>query len=330
MKQMETKSLEKKRFSILAAVCLLLLASAIMLMGFGNSKALAESEDSAVSTDSMESTTSTDSTPAIKIKAVAAENFYGEVIQAVGGDSVEVTSVLNNPNIDPHAYEPTTDAAKAVSDAQVIIYTGIGYDEWMDKLIKANSSEIPKVVINVGEDLLGKKDGDNPHIWYDPTTMPKLATRVADELAKLNPSQDQAYHQKALDYIASLQPINDKIQKIQQTSASIAVSEPVFDYMAAALNLSISDPKFAKAIEEGTDPAPRDVANLQNNIEGKEIKLFIYNIQTQSPTVENIVKLANSAGIPVVEVTETEPTGKNYLQWMTDQLDEVGKALGIE
>jgi zinc/manganese transport system substrate-binding protein len=284
--------------------------------------------DTGNSITSAGSSASTNAAPIDKIKIVAAENFYGEVAQAVGGDSVAVTSILSNPNIDPHAYEPTVETAKTVNDARVIIYTGIGYDAWMEKLINANSSASSKTVINVGNDR-GKKEGDNPHIWYDPTTIPILAVKIADELAKIYPDQDKAFHQRAKDYIASLQPLYDKIQKIQQTSAVIDVSEPVFDYMAAALNMTVGDPKFAKAIEENVDPAPRDVAQLQSDIKGKQIKLFVYNIQTQSPTVEKIVQLAKSSNIPIVEVTETEPIGKNYLQWMMDQLDQIGKALGV-
>jgi zinc/manganese transport system substrate-binding protein len=264
-----------------------------------------------------------------KIKVVAAENFYGEVAQAVGGDRVEVTSILTNPNTDPHGYEPTPDASEAVQRAQVVVYNGAGYDEWMEKLLGADSKANTKFVIKVAEDLQGKKKGDNEHVWYDPTTMPKLATSLADQLAKIDPSQANAYHQRAKDYIASLSPLTEKVQKLKQSSTTpIDVSEPIFDYMAEALNLKINDAKFAKAIDEGTDPAPTDVAALQNDLKGKKVKFFVYNVQNSSPTVDNMVKLAKANGVPIVQVTETEPKGKSYLQWMTDQLDEISKALG--
>jgi zinc/manganese transport system substrate-binding protein len=305
----------------------LVLSSAILLTACGNSSTQnlsASTSDSKA--PAAQTTSATQTAPAVKIKISAAENFYGEVARMVGGDRVEVTSILDNPNVDPHDYEPTPDVAKTVSDSKVIVYNGVGYDAWMEKLVQADSSAKTKTVIKVADDLMGKKEGDNEHVWYNPDTMPKLANRLADELTKLDPSGDQIFHKNAQTYISSLDPIKAKVQKLQQSGIKIAVSEPVFDYMAIALNLSINDTKFAKAINEGSDPSPADVAQLQNDIKGN-VKLFIYNIQNSSPTVDNIVKLAKSSGVPIVEVTETEPTGKNYLQWMTDQLDQVEKAL---
>jgi zinc/manganese transport system substrate-binding protein len=267
--------------------------------------------------------------PAGKIKIVAAENFLGEVASAVGGDSVEVTSVITNPNADPHDFEPTAETSKEISDAQVIVYVGIGYDEWMDKLVTASSSS--KNVINLGEGLLGKKDGDNPHVWYIPDSMPKLADALADELGKIDPSQADAFKKRAQEYKNSLAPLTELVAKLKQTSpVDIAVSEPVFDYMAAALNLNVIDPRFAKAIEEEADPAPGDVAVLQDALKAKKVKLFVQNTQADSPTVKTMVDVASANEVPVVHVTETEPQGKNYLKWMTDQLIEVQHALGVK
>ncbi|GIM45143.1 metal ABC transporter substrate-binding protein [Collibacillus ludicampi] len=306
-----------KHNKLLMTGCSLAFTTALLLSGC-----------STHSTNTASSSPST--TPDKKIKVIAAENFYGEVAQAVGGDRVEVKSILTNPNVDPHEYEPTPEVAKEITDAQVIVYNGIGYDDWMDKILKAGSSTNTKTVINVGNDLLGKKVGDNPHVWYAPEIMPKLANKIADDLSKIDPSQDQAFHQRAKDYIATLDPLNKKIQQLKQASPTpIDVSEPVFDYMLKDLNLNINDPNFAKAIEEGSDPIPADLIQLQNDMKNKKVKFFVYNIQNSSATVDNIVKLANSAGIPVVKVTETEPEGKNYLQWMMDQLNEVENALKV-
>jgi zinc/manganese transport system substrate-binding protein len=266
-----------------------------------------------------------------KIKIVAAENFYGEVAKAVGGDHVEVTNILDNPNTDPHDFEPTPDVARTVSKAQMIIYNGVGYDAWMDKLINADSSSKSKSITKVADDVMGKKEGDNEHIWYNPDTMPKLAKKIADDLAKLDPSQAQTYQKNAQNFIDSLAPLQEKVQKLKQaTGTKIDVSEPVFDYMANALNLDINDQKFSKAIDNGSEPSASDVAQLQSDIKDKKIKLLVYNTQNSGPTVENLVKMAKSSGVPVVKVTETEPKGKNYLQWMSDQLDQVAKALGIQ
>lgn len=266
-----------------------------------------------------------------KIKIVAAENFYGEVAKAVGGDKVDVTNILDNPNTDPHDFEPTPEVARTVSNSQVIVYNGVGYDAWMDKLISADSSSKSKSITKVADDVMDKKEGDNEHVWYNPETMPKLANKLADDLAKLDPKNAQNYHKNAQAFIVSLAPLEEKIQKLKQTSGvKIDVSEPVFDYMANALNLSVNDTRFSKAIDEGNDPAASDVAQLQSDIKGKNVNVFVYNIQNSSPTVDNLVKLAKSSGVPVVQVTETKPKEKNYLEWMNDQLDQVAKALGIE
>jgi zinc/manganese transport system substrate-binding protein len=295
----------------------LALASVFILSGCSSSSKTASSSSNTDQTQSA-------------IKVVTAENFYGEVAQAVGGNRVEVTSILTSPNADPHGYEPTSDDSKIVHNATVVIYNGAGYDAWMEKLVNAGSAD-SKTVIKVAEDLQGKKEGDNEHVWYDPTTMSKLANSLADQLAKLDPSQSDGYQQRAKDYIASLSPLTDKVNNLKQSSPIlIDVSEPIFDYMAESLNLKINSTEFAKAIDEGTDPAPAVVGTLQNDLKEKKVKLFVLNVQTSNPIIDNMVKLAEDNGIPIVQVTETKPEGKNYLQWMTDQLDQVGKALALK
>lgn len=280
---------------------------------------------------SSNSTSNTGNSSNGKIKIVAAENFYGEVAKAVGGDHVDVTNILDNPNADPHDFEPTPDVARKVSKAQMIIYNGVGYDAWMDKLINVDSSSKSKSITKVADDVMGKKEGDNEHIWYNPDTMPKLAKKIADDLAKLDPSHAQTYQKNAQTYITSLAPLQEKVQKLKQTAgAKIDVSEPIFDYMANALNLDINDQKFSQAIDNGSEPSASDVAQLQSDIKDKKIKLLVYNTQNSGPMVNNLVKMAKSSGVPIVKVTETEPKGKTYLQWMNDQLDQVAKALGIQ
>jgi zinc/manganese transport system substrate-binding protein len=296
----------------------LTLASVLILSGCSSSS---KTTSSSSNTDQTQSA----------IKLVAAENFYGEVAQAVGGDRVEVTSILDDPNLDPHDYEPKPDDSKTVDNAAMVIYNGAGYDSWMEKLINAGSSADSKTVIKVAEDVQGIKEGDNEHVWYDPTTMSKLANSLADQLAKIDPDQSSAYQQRAKDYITSLSPLTDKVNSLKQSNPiPIDVSEPVFGYMAKALNLQVNNSEFAKALDEGTDPSPAVLGNLQNDLKEKKVKLFVNNIQNSSPIVENMVKLAEANGVPIVQVTETKPEGKNYLQWMTDQLDQVGKALALK
>jgi zinc/manganese transport system substrate-binding protein len=262
------------------------------------------------------------------IQLVAAESFYGELAKAVGGERVKVTSILEGPDVDPHGYEPTAETARKVNEAHVILYNGIGYDEWMKKLIKANSNTANQVIIAVGSDLLKKQDGDNPHVWYDPDTMPKLADLLAAKLAVLDPNQADAYKIRAEHYKASLAPIADLVKALKQSSyKDIAVSEPVFDYMAEALQLKAIVPKFALAVEEETDPSPGDVAKLQTAIKTKAIQFFVQNTQVHSPIVRNMSDLAKQNQIPIVQVSETAPHGQNYVQWMTDILNQVQAAL---
>lgn len=302
-------------FRSFRALSITVVSAAILLSGCGSASPSSASSDKSASSGG-------------KIKLVAAENFYGEAAKAVGGDYVEVTSILNSPDADPHDFEPTPEASKAVHDAKVVIYNGIGYDEWMKKLIDASGDAKNKNVIAVGSDIMGKKEGDNEHVWYNPDTMPKYADKLAERLGKLDPEHKDAYQKQADAYKTTLKPFTDLAKELKQTaSVPIAVSEPVFDYMADALKLTITDKKFSLAAEESTDPAPADIAQLQNDIKNKKIKMFVNNIQASSPTVKNIADLAKSNGIPVIEVTETLPAGKNYVQWMVDILNQIKTAL---
>lgn len=259
-----------------------------------------------------------------KIKIVAAEDVYGEVAKAVGGDHVTVTSIITGSNSDPHDFEPTPKTAKTVSNASVVIYNGIGYDNWMDQLISSSSKHDKKNTINVGDDVMGKQNGDNPHIWYQPETMPRVSTVLADQLAKIDPKHAEDYRHQASNYQDSLQPFLDLVNKLQQPKLKrIEVTEPVFDYMLNALNYQSNNRNFPLAIEEGTDPAPKDVAQMQNDLKEGKIAFLIENIQVNSPIIDQLVKLAKENDVPIVKVTETLPEGKDYKTWMMDQLKQI-------
>lgn len=260
-----------------------------------------------------------------KINIVAAEDFYGEVARAVGGNHVNVTSIINKPSIDPHEFEPTTATAQSVNNAKLVIYNGIGYDSWMDKLVSADQGN--KKVLRVGEDLMNKKSGDNEHLWYDPETMPKLAQRIAAELAKLDPSHAKDYQKNANAYIAEIKPVKNLAAKLakQTNNKTVDVSEPVFDLMLQALKYKISNKGFELAVENGSDPAPKDIAAMQSDIIHHRIHFFVENIQASDPTVGRIVALANKNNVPVVKVTETLPDGQSYKSWMLGELQQIEK-----
>lgn len=264
-----------------------------------------------------------------KINIVTTTDFYGEVAKAVVGNKGNVTSIINNPAIDPHDYEPTTEIAKKVSRADITVANGIGYDSWMNKL---SSDSQDSVFIKVGEDIMNKKTGDNPHLWYNPKTMPKYANYLANELGKKRPKDKKYFENNAKKYINSLKPVNNELSKLKKTAKNtknkdVYVSEPVFDYSIKAMGFTIGDKDFEKAIENGTDPSPKVVKDMRNGLRNKKVTFLVYNEQAQSKTVDNLVSLAKKHDIPVLKVTETLPAGKTYKEWMLSQYRQLNKIL---
>ncbi|KRK11759.1 metal ion ABC transporter periplasmic protein surface adhesin [Lacticaseibacillus zeae DSM 20178 = KCTC 3804] len=260
-----------------------------------------------------------------KIQVVASVDFYGEVAKAVGGKQVQVTSIIDNPAIDPHDYEPTTQVGKQIATANVVIANGIGYDGWMTKLIKSENKS--KQSLRVAEDIMGKHEGDNEHIWYDPRTMPKLANALAARFAKQNPDKKATFKANAKHYIASLGKLNDLIGKLRQNAKGkkVDVSEPVFGYALDYLGYQINNRHFAQATEEGTDYSAKDIHSVEEDIKTKKIAFFVNNSQASSKVVDSFIKLAKENKVPVLNVTETLPKGKNYRSWMLSQYQQLEK-----
>lgn len=268
-----------------------------------------------------------------KIKITATTDFYGEVAKAVVGKKGEVTSVINKPNVDPHDYDPTPKIAKEVAGSQIVISNGIGYDSWMNNLVKNNDSKA--TYLKVGEDVMNKKTGDNPHLWYDPNTMPKLANRIAKELGEKQPKNKKYFQKNAQKYISSLQSVDNKIANLKKVAAktenkNVYVSEPVFDYAINSMGFKVGDQKFENSVEKGTDPSPQTISDMQKNIKEHKIAFFVYNSQVSDKTVNNFVSLAKENDVPVLKVTETLPAGKNYKQWMSGQYNSLLKILDQE
>ena len=264
-----------------------------------------------------------------KIKVTTTTDFYGEVAKAVLGNRGQVKSIINQPNIDPHDFEPTTQTGKTVAATNIAIANGLGYDDWMTKLVK-NGQKI--TYIRVGNDLMHQKNGANPHIWYNPAAMPKLAKALAKEYGQLQPKHKHYFEQNAKRYISSLTPINDEIAKIKKNAdhlshKSVYVSEPVFDNALTATGFTVQNPAFEKAIENNLDPSPQTIQKMQNGIKNHEIAFFVYNQQVDSKTVNNLVKLAQANHIPVLPVTETLPKGKTYKTWMLEQYQQLNKII---
>jgi zinc/manganese transport system substrate-binding protein len=262
-----------------------------------------------------------------KISVVAAENFYGNVAQQIGGDRISISSVMSSPDQDPHLFETSPSVVREVAAAQVVIYNGADYDPWMAKLLTA----VPKPgrTAIVVADLMHKKVGDNPHLWYDPTTMPAVARALAAAFSAVDPADKDEYAARLKTFLASLEPLNKKIEEIQAKYAGVPVtaSEPVFGYMAAALHLKMHNAAFQTAIMNDTEPSVSDVAAFQNDLKTHGVRVMFYNKQASNNVVAHLVELARASNIPVVGVTETAPPGRSYQDWMIGELDETERAL---
>lgn len=259
-----------------------------------------------------------------KITIVASTDFYAEIAKTVVGEHGTATAIIKDANVSPEDYEPTTTVAKKVSGADIVLANGLGYDAWLNKLAKTSKNT---KLIRVGEDVLNKKTGVNPHLWNDPETMSKTANYLATELGKKDPKNRDYYKKNAKKYVASLKPVNNLITKISKKAdgQTVAQTEPVFEYMLDALGYKIMDTDFSEAIEEGNDPSPATLAALKSAITNHKIAFFVNNTQTSSSTVSNLIDLAKKNDIPVVNVTETIPNGENYVSWKLKELKAIEK-----
>ncbi|MBV8119398.1 MAG: zinc ABC transporter substrate-binding protein [Alphaproteobacteria bacterium] len=261
------------------------------------------------------------------LSIVAAENFYGDIARQIGGADVAVTSILNSPDRDPHEFETNPSTARAFARAAVVIYNGADYDLWATKLLSALSSP-PRQTIEVA-DLTGAKPGDNPHVWYDPDTAAKLAETLADKLALLDPSHRAGYQHRLAAFERSLKPLAEQIEALRRKNRGMPVTatEPVFGYMAAALGFEMRNAGFQRAVMNDTEPSAANIAAFENDLRSRAVKVLIYNRQTTDALTLRMRAIAQQSGIPVVGVTETEPAGEDYQQWMRSQLEAIDRAL---
>jgi zinc/manganese transport system substrate-binding protein len=265
---------------------------------------------------------------AAPVKIVAAENFYGGIAQLIAGSDAQVTSILSNPNQDPHEFTSSASTAKAVSDANFIIYSGIGYDTWMEKLLSSQGKP-DRIVIDVAG-LINANDGDNPHIWYDPRTMSALADELASILGQRDAAHAQDYQKRATDFKSAMKPELDKIAalKAKYAGTTVTATEPVFGYMATALGFKMLNYDFQINVMNDTEPSARQTADFEKSLKTKAVKLLFYNSQVTDPTTERIKKIAQDAGIPIIGVTETQPSDeKSYAGWMMSELNAVEAGL---
>ncbi len=261
------------------------------------------------------------------IRIVAAENFYGDMARQIAGPGVSVSSILANPNQDPHDFEASPSTARLIADASLVIYNGADYDPWIESLLKASKSADRRTI--VAADLMHRKSGDNPHLWYDPATMPRVAQALAGELERADPGHTTDYENRLTAYLASLGPLADKIAELRQRYGAIDVTatEPVFGYMAQALGFKMRNGSFQLSVMNGTEPSASDVAAFEDDLKNRKVRILFYNSQVTDALTSRLLKLARNSKIPVVGVSETEPAGLNFQDWMLSQLVALDKAL---
>ncbi len=266
-----------------------------------------------------------------KLNVVVAENFWGSIVAQVGGDHVTVTSIINNPNADPHDYEATAVDARAVADAQYVVVNGAGYDAWAQQLVDANPSADRKEL-----DIAKIRWARRREITSISGTARTIVMKVIDQLTtdyKTLDAANAAYYDQQNSTFKSetLKDYRSLIADIQAKYAGtpVGMTEPVFGYMAQALGLIVLTPEtFIKAIDEGEDPSAADKATYDEQIGTKQIKVFIYNSQNATPDVDALRTKAQAAGIPVVTVTETlTPAEATFQAWQVAQLKALEQAL---
>jgi zinc/manganese transport system substrate-binding protein len=208
-----------------------------------------------------------------------------------------------------------------------VILNGANYDAWMEKLLKV-APRSGRTVLTVAE-LINKKAGDNPHFWYEPATIPAVARALADAFAKADPAHAADYAPQLRTFTTSLEPINKTIEELRAKYAGVAVTatEPVFGYMAAALGLKVRNERFQLAVMNDTEPSARDIAAFERDLRDHKVRVLIYNKQTGTRLTQRMLDIARQSKVPVVGVTETEPMGMAYQDWMLSQLGELQKAL---
>ncbi|MGC9602173.1 MAG: zinc ABC transporter substrate-binding protein [Minisyncoccia bacterium] len=264
------------------------------------------------------------------VQVVAAENFWGSIVSQIGGAHVQVLSIVSDPNADPHEYESNASNARAVSNAAYVIENGVGYDSWMDKLLSAGGSNPNRKVLNVGQ-LVGKQEGDNPHLWYNPVYVNQAAAQMEQDLITIDPSDKADFEKNYQTLQSNLAEYQNRIVSIKQQYAgtNVAATEDIFAYLAAAAGLNlISPPAFIEAVAEGNDPPAQSVVEFENQLKAKEPVVLVYNEQTVTPLTENVKALAAQENIPVIGVTETiQPPDATFEEWMNAELIDLQNAL---
>lgn len=266
------------------------------------------------------------------LNVVAGENFWGSIASQLGGIHASVTSIVSDPNADPHQYTASASDARVFATAQYVILNGAGYDDWGQQLLDANPVSGRKVLTVAT--LLGKKDGDNPHMWYNPEYVEAVANRITKDYQSLDPKDTAYFSQQRAAFETALGQYHQRLNEIKSKFAGrkVGATESIFVYMADYLGLDlISPPDFMEAIAEGNDPPADSVVTFEQQIQQKQISVLVFNVQTVTPVTDHLKALAAAQGIPLVSVSETiQPSDISFQDWQVGQLDQLENALNAQ
>jgi len=302
-----------------------------------------------------------------KLKVVASTSVWGSVAQAVGGDQVEVEPIISDPSADPHSYESSPRDAAKVTEADLVVYNGGGYDKFLDKILSSTGKGKPTVQAVTSEHEAPESPAEpkheheqpeppaepkheheqpeppakpgheaghdhsvNEHVWYDLHAVHEVADRIAEELGRLQPDKSQAFRDGAAKFSQDVEGLEGRVKQIAAAhqGRKVIVTEPVAHYLIEGARLEdITPQSFVNAVEAETDPSAAAVADIQNAVTSRQAAAVIYNPQTESPVTEQVRTLAEQNRIPVVQMTETLPAGRTYVQWMDTQISALSDAL---
>jgi zinc/manganese transport system substrate-binding protein len=288
-----------------------------------------------------DSTTDATDEPFAGLTIVSSTNVWGDVASSVGGDLVQVVSIIDSFSQDPHSYEASARDQLAVNDADVVVANGGGYDSFIDTLAEAagNSNIVYAYLPEEGEEEdhateEGDHDHDhahsNEHVWYDFHVVEDFATRLAEQLRTLDPDNAAQYTANLEEFLVGIESLEERAAVVagSVSGAKVISSEPVADYLLAELGLTnITPESFSQAIEEELDVSPADLLEIQNLISTKSVDLFVVNIQTGSVQIDALVELAEASGVAVTQVSELLPEGLGYLAWMEQNISAIEAGL---
>lgn len=271
-----------------------------------------------------------------QIRIVASTGVWGDIAATVGGDAVHVSTIISEPGMDPHEYQTTPADVLAVTKADLVVYNGGGYDQFMESILASSGvsagDSIDAFTLPVADRGLGgtrTQDDENEHVWFDLTTVDAVAAAVAEQLGTLDPANAATFTANAEALHAELAGLADEAAAIKAAGPRpVITTEPVTYYLLAQAGIEDLTPEeFGEAIEQGSDPAPAVIAEIRARLDSGDASALVYNIQTESPTTESVRTAAEKAGLPVVLVSESLPEGEHYVAWVQQVLDSLKQAV---